>query len=472
MRRHILFLAILAIVACSPTRKYKSLPEVRSWEKDIRGFEQLDKNVSYPDDAVLFAGSSSIRLWNTLDADMAPYKIIQRGYGGSKLSDFAVYADRIFRPHKCSAIVLFVANDITGDPGDKKPEEVAKLFRSILKTIRSTHSKTPVFWIEITPTPLRWKVWPGIQKANNLIRLICESNDNTYFINTAKAFLDAEGKPDLSFFREDKLHLTPKGYEVWKQIIKKELNKIIPMPKPEFIGHRGASYLAPENTVASAKLAWELGADAVETDIYLSKDNKIIVSHDANTKRITGKKYIISETIADTLRSLDAGSFKDQKYRGEKIPYLDEIIETVPPGKKLVIEIKCGSEVLPFLKQSVERHGSERHFSFISFDFNTIADTKKAFPGKSCYWLCSDTSLFNKNIEHVREAGLEGVSLSYNIINKRRVDVISKLGLELYCWTVDNPEEAKRLIMLGVRGITTNRTGWMQEQLKDFLGTP
>lgn len=232
MRRYLIILLALAAVACSPTGKYKSLPEVKAWDKDIRAFEQTDSSTGYPAEAVLFAGSSSIRLWNTLEKDMAPYQVIQRGYGGAKLSDFAVYADRIFSPHQCRAIVIFIANDITGNADDKTPEEVAKLFRSVLKTIRSNHRETPVFWIEVTPTPLRWKAWTEIQKANNLIRNICETSGNTYFIKTADAFLDGSGNPESSFFLSDRLHLTPKGYELWTKIIKKELTVVVPVPMP------------------------------------------------------------------------------------------------------------------------------------------------------------------------------------------------------------------------------------------------
>ena len=109
-----LFLILLFFIACSPVKKYQDLPEVKAWENDIHKFEQLDKSEKYSEDAILFAGSSSIRLWTTLETDMAPYPVIQRGYGGAKLSDFAVYADRIFAPHPCRAIVIFIANDITG----------------------------------------------------------------------------------------------------------------------------------------------------------------------------------------------------------------------------------------------------------------------------------------------------------------------------------------------------------------------
>ena len=127
MRNILLLLISFAVLSCSPVKKYKDLPEVQAWENDIQKFEQLDKSEKYSDDAILFAGSSSIRLWSTLGKDMSPYPVIQRGYGGAKLSDFAVYADRIFAPHPCRAIVIFIANDITGSESDKSPKEVAAL---------------------------------------------------------------------------------------------------------------------------------------------------------------------------------------------------------------------------------------------------------------------------------------------------------------------------------------------------------
>lgn len=465
MRKFLIILISLIAISCSPLKKYENLPEVLAWEKDIQQFEQFDKSDTFSPYSVLFAGSSSIRLWSTLATDMAPYPVIQRGFGGSRLSDLAVYADRIFEPHKCSAIVLFVANDIAGNELDKSPEEVAKLFKNVLKTIRKSHPETPVFWIEVTPCSSRWKVWPEIRKATSLIRQICESHKNTYSIRTDFAFLNSEGKPKDELFVKDLLHLNPDGYAVWTDIIKKELKKVVPTPNVQIIAHRGASYLAPENSVAASKLAWELGADAVECDIYLSKDSRIMVNHDGTTKRTSGKDYTIKNTPSDTLRKLDIGFLKDPKYKGEKIPFLEEIIQAVPVGKELVVEIKCGSEVLPELKKTVENFGKDRKFVFIAFDFKTISDTKKVFPGNSCYWLCSNADLLKKNLPLVPQSGLDGISLSWNIITREVVNEAGRLNLELFSWTVDNPEEAKRLISLGVRGITTNRPGWLIEQI-------
>jgi hypothetical protein len=231
MQRYLLLLISIALLSCSPVKKYMYVPEVLAWENDIQKFEQLDKSETYPKDAVLFAGSSSIKLWSTLENDMSPYPVIQRGYGGAKLSDFAVYADRIFAPHPCRAIVIFIANDITGSESDKSPKEVAALFRYVLQVIRQTHPDTPVFWIAITPTASRWEAWNEIQKANSRIKDICEQNKNTWFIRTDFAFLDKNGKPKTELFIDDKLHLNQQGYAIWTEIVKKELEKIIPINK-------------------------------------------------------------------------------------------------------------------------------------------------------------------------------------------------------------------------------------------------
>lgn len=231
MQRYLILSIALVLSACSPVNKYRDLPEVLAWESDIQKFEQLDKSEKYSEESVLFAGSSSIKLWTTLENDMSPYPVIQRGYGGARLSDFAVYADRIFSPHPCRAIVMFIANDITGSKDDKSPGEVASLFRYVLKTIRKTHPDTPVFWIAITPTAARWGAWNEIQKSNSRIKDICGHNKNTYFIPTDFAFLDDNGKPRTELFIDDKLHLNQQGYVTWTEIIKDKLEMVIPVIK-------------------------------------------------------------------------------------------------------------------------------------------------------------------------------------------------------------------------------------------------
>ncbi|MBN2814781.1 MAG: hypothetical protein JXQ80_11935 [Bacteroidales bacterium] len=197
------------------------------WEPDIRKFEHADSVETYAPDAVLFTGSSSIRLWSTLQEDMKPFSVIQRGYGGAKLDDFNYYARRIIYPHTFSAIVIFIANDITGNEDDKRPEEVADLFAGLLKTVREKYPDVPLCWISTTPTELRWEVWPEIKQAGELIRKYCEQDAHAYYIAAADAFLNSDGVPRADLFQPDRLHLNEKGYALWTGIIKHELEKVL-----------------------------------------------------------------------------------------------------------------------------------------------------------------------------------------------------------------------------------------------------
>lgn len=235
-----------------------------------------------------------------------------------------------------------------------------------------------------------------------------------------------------------------------------------------FIAHRGASYLAPENTVAAANLAWELGADAVEIDVYLTKDNRVMALHDKNTRRTTGgkKSLAIKDTPSLVLRDLDVGSWKDEKYKGEKIPLISEIIETVPDGKNLVVEIKTGSEILPHLRREIEKSGKLDQMIFICFGWKTILDTKKEFPENACYWLSSLKQGLKKKMEKAAEAGLEGVNLNYKIIDEDVVQMAKELNLEVLTWTVNDPETAKKMTKLGVTGITTDRPKWLKQEME------
>ena len=116
------------------------------------------------------------------------------------------------------------------------------------------------------------------------------------------------------------------------------------------IAHRGASFAAPENTLAAINAAWRAGADAVEVDIRLTADGRIVLMHDSSTRRTTDKDYSIANTCSSLLRKLDAGSWKNDRYTGEKIPFIEDVIRTVPTGKKLFIEIKSDVSIIPVLR--------------------------------------------------------------------------------------------------------------------------
>ncbi|MFZ5942209.1 MAG: glycerophosphodiester phosphodiesterase family protein [Bacteroidota bacterium] len=237
------------------------------------------------------------------------------------------------------------------------------------------------------------------------------------------------------------------------------------------IGHRGASADAPENTVASATKAWEQGADAVEVDVYLTADKKVMVIHDGNTRRTSGRSFDVLKSSSDTLRLLEVGSYKAEEFRGEKIPFLEEVIATVPEGKQLVIEIKSDEKILPYLKEVVEKSGKKKQMVFICFNLTTIVEARTYFPKNECYWLCAFKGKAKKNMVKVARAGLNGVNLRGAIVDEKIMEKAAKYKLDVLAWTIDEPEDAKALIGLGVKAITTNKPGWMRAELAGELIT-
>jgi|GEM_PF-388577 len=213
-------------VSAQLTDKYAAAAK-EQWEDTIKKFEELDKQNVYPADSILFIGSSSIRLWDTLARDMAPFPVIQRGYGGATFQDLAVFAKRLVDPHEFRAVVVFVANDIVGKKDhDLTPEEIAALYGDVVKTVRAKDARAPVFLIAITPTESRWRAWPQIEKANAAMAAVCEAGENVHFISTAKEFLNEEGSPKTELFRDDQLHLNADGYKLWTKIIRPKIEAV------------------------------------------------------------------------------------------------------------------------------------------------------------------------------------------------------------------------------------------------------
>ena len=239
------------------------------------------------------------------------------------------------------------------------------------------------------------------------------------------------------------------------------------MAQVNYIAHRGDSYIAPENTVIAAKMAWESGADAVEVDVHVSKDNRIMVIHDHDTKRTCyGKNNLsISKTPSVLLRDLDAGVLKGKEFKGEKIPFLSELAETVPAGKYLVVEIKCGKEIFQPLALFMDKYAKKCNIVFIAFDWDMILELKKTYPENKCYWLSSSKTGLIKKMNEAASAGLNGVNLGFRIIDEEVMKTAGDLKIEVLAWTVDDPTEAKHLIDLGVGKITTNRPKWLKEEL-------
>ena len=241
-------------------------------------------------------------------------------------------------------------------------------------------------------------------------------------------------------------------------------------PKVEIVAHRGASFDAPENTVASMKLAWEQKADVGELDVFLSRDGKIVVIHDPTTRRTTGVDGKVAEMTLAELRKLDAGKWKNEKFAGERIPTLEEILATVPPGKRLFIEVKCWPEIVPELDRVLKASRLKPEQTVvISFSADVVAAVKKARPDLPAYWV---VSLVGKRtarelIDKAKQIGADGLDLSANpaVLDKAFAEQVKSAGLRLYVWTVNDVALARKMIEAGVEGITTDRPGWLREQL-------
>lgn len=239
----------------------------------------------------------------------------------------------------------------------------------------------------------------------------------------------------------------------------------------EIIAHRGASHDAPENTLASVRLAWEQDADAVEVDVHLSRDNRVIVVHDADTKRIAGVKRLVRGLTLAELQTLDVGRWKSPEYAGEKLAVLEDALATIPPGKRMLVEIKSGSEIIPYLQEAIGR----ARVAPIAFDLETITRLKQSRPDLECYWVVGWRRDWKRGgwlpkpaqmIDQARAANLDGLDVGANgPITPAFVRKVKAAGLKLYVWTVDSPAKARQLREAGIDGLATNRPGWLRQRL-------
>lgn len=243
----------------------------------------------------------------------------------------------------------------------------------------------------------------------------------------------------------------------------------------EIIAHRGASWDAPENTAASVKLAWEQKADAAEFDVFISKDGVIVAIHDKDTKRVAGvDKKVADQTLAE-LRALDVGSWKGKAFAGERIPTLAELLATVPPGKRVFIEVKTGPEIVPELDRVLKASKLvPAQTPIIAFSAPVVAAVKKARPDLEAYWIVSLSVVKGKSpptaeslIEKARAAKADGLDLSASpALDAAFARKVRDAGLKLYVWTVNDLPTARRMVDVGVLGITTDRPAWLREQLQ------
>ncbi len=195
------------------------------WEEAVASLEAGSRGSCAPGECVLFVGSSSIRLWDSLAADMAPIPVIQHGFGGAKLNDLVHYAQRLVTPFRPRAVVVFAGTNDIDPAASKSPEVLLASYRSFVEIIRAAQPDVPIYYIGITPSPLRWSVWPIAQQTNALIEAWSANDANLHFIDTSQALLGANGEPDRDNYIFDGLHLSAQGYGAWTGIIRPRLQE-------------------------------------------------------------------------------------------------------------------------------------------------------------------------------------------------------------------------------------------------------
>ncbi len=243
----------------------------------------------------------------------------------------------------------------------------------------------------------------------------------------------------------------------------------------EIIAHRGASFDAPENTLPAVLLGWERGADAVEVDVHLTADRRVVAFHDRDTRRITGQPGLVAEITFSRLRELDAGAWKEERWRGTQIPELRDVLETVPPGKVLFVEVKGPGAMLRELERSLDDSGVRSRVVLIAFDYDTIVAAKKRMPEVPCHWLFGHSAEASETygvrspsdlIERVGRGGLDGLDVRHDgPWTAELARELAARGKSLYVYTVNSPETARELRDAGVTGITTDRPAHIREML-------
>ena len=191
------------------------------WQKEIDAFADTDRRQTPPKDAVLFVGSSTFRKWENLRRDLPSVNVINRGFGGSELEDVNHYFDQTVTPYQPRIIFLYAGdNDISAG---KTPERVLADFKTFMALVQEKSPRSKVYFVSIKPSPLRWQLRDQLQQANSLIRAECEKNGKAKFIDVWAAMLNEKGEPKPEIFLADNLHMNQKGYDIWREILKKYL---------------------------------------------------------------------------------------------------------------------------------------------------------------------------------------------------------------------------------------------------------
>jgi lysophospholipase L1-like esterase len=209
---------LIALVAVTPciAQEEKADPDPNRFASEIQAFAQWDSKNATPAHPILFVGSSSIRMWKTHDS-FPQLPVINRGFGGSHISDVVHFADRIVLPYAPKLIVFYAGdNDVAGG---KSASRVLCDYRRFVELVHTKLPDTPIIFLTIKPSGSRWSLWPEMHEANNLVKAFSEKSGRLFFADLGTPLLGDDGKPDLTLFLDDQLHLNARGYAVWTKAL-------------------------------------------------------------------------------------------------------------------------------------------------------------------------------------------------------------------------------------------------------------
>jgi len=249
---------------------------------------------------------------------------------------------------------------------------------------------------------------------------------------------------------------------------------VTPASAVRLTAHRGASYDAPENTVASFNLAWEQNADGIEGDFYLTSDGHIVCIHDSTTGRTGDLNLTVATSTLAELKTVDVGSWKGTEWIGERIPTLEEVLATIPAGKYIQLEIKIGVEIVEPMAQILEASSlTNDQIIIICFNQAVVTAAKLRLPGCRVLWLASvsDTSPTAAQVLTVLQTtGADGVGTSANatVIDADYVSTVQANGsYEFNVWTVNSGSLAEQFAATGLDAISTDRPEYIRAYLQD-----
>lgn len=187
------------------------------WERELAAFDAADMRTPFPKGAIVFVGSSTIRLWDVATS-FPGIAILNRGFGGSELADVVRHVDRLVIRHEPRLVVLYAGdNDIAAG---RLSEQVAIDFERFVSTVHARLPQTRILYIAIKPSVLRWLQVDRMRQTNELIRAICSRDDRLAFLDLDDVMVGWDEKPRRELFVADGLHLSPAGYAVWSAVLR------------------------------------------------------------------------------------------------------------------------------------------------------------------------------------------------------------------------------------------------------------